>query len=286
MRIGKRNLILWILVLGLCIGAAVLALIFRANKESKLAIQSTADKLASQPQAEKEEGQLRDEIVKALTKTGKNTTVEPLIVALNNGDTEVLWRAVKVLGDIGDTSVIEPFTIALKDKDRRVRYRAIEALEKIGDSRVIEPLISVLKDEDMDIRERVGKALVKIGNPTIEPLIGALEHEDNNYARLKAVEILGEIGDERAVNLFAVNLLVAVLKDKDTNVQMKAAEAMVKIGKPAIEPLIIEFKDENEFGRWQIAAILSVITGEDFGADFEKWQKWWDENKDIFTTEE
>ncbi len=93
-------------------------------------------------------------------------------------------------------------------------------------------------------------ALTKIGKPAVEFLIVALNNEDWHVQRY-AVEILGNIGDTRAVKP-----LTAALKDKNWFVQEDAIRALQKItgqnlmkcqrGKPAIEPLINAIRDKGE----------------------------------------
>jgi len=82
------------------------------------------------------------------------------------------------------------------------RASAIEALGRIGDSRAVEPLIAALKDEDVNVRWPAARAL-------------------------------GEIKDTRAIKP-----LIAALKDAEWIVREAAAEALIKIGAPAVEPLI------------------------------------------------
>jgi len=66
----------------------------------------------------------------------------------------------------------------------------------------------------------------------VEPLIAALKDEDVNV-RWPAARALGEIKDTRAIKP-----LIAALKDAEWIVREAAAEALIKIGAPAVEPLI------------------------------------------------
>ena len=148
------------------------------------------------------------------------------------------------------------------------RYR------EIGDERAVEPLIQALKDKDSDVREVAAEVLVKIGEPAVEPLIRALKDE-NQFVRWGAAMALGEIGDKRAVEP-----LINALKDEDSDVRMEAAEALdqmgwkpgyatekayylvakkewdeaVKLGEPAVEPLINALKS-----RWEAAAAEALV---------------------------
>ena len=61
----------------------------------------------------------------------------------------------------------------------------------------------------------------------VKGLIKYLKHEKSNLMRATAVNILGDIGDARAVEP-----LVAMLKYEDWSVRKAAAEALEKIGDP------------------------------------------------------
>ena len=154
--------------------------------------------------------------------------------------------------------------------DFRFKFKYLGVLiakrySEIGDERAVEPLIQALKDKDSDVREVAAEVLVKIGEPAVEPLIQALKDE-NQFVRWGAALALGEIGDERAVEP-----LINALKDEDSDVRMEAAEALdqmgwkpgyatekayylvakkewdeaVKLGEPAVEPLINALKDKE-----------------------------------------
>ena len=171
--------------------------------------------------------------------------------------------------------------------DFRFKFKYLGVLiakrySEIGDERAVEPLIQALKDKDSDVREGAAEVLVKIGEPAVEPLIRALKDE-NQFVRWGAALALGEIGDKRAVEP-----LINALKDEDSDVRMEAAEALdqmgwkpgyvtekayylvakkewdeaVKLGEPAVEPLINALKDEDSGVRWKAAEALEEIGDE------------------------
>ncbi|MFQ5769484.1 MAG: HEAT repeat domain-containing protein, partial [bacterium] len=78
--------------------------------------------------------------------------------------------------------------------------------------------------------------------------------DENPIVRIRAAESLGEIKDSRAVEP-----LIFALSDVDLNVQTKAAEALVNIGKPAIKPLIASLNNKNLYIRYQSKFILNQI---------------------------
>jgi HEAT repeat protein len=77
--------------------------------------------------------------------------------------------------------------------------------------------------------------------------------KDNDLiVRLHAAKALGEAKDARAVEP-----LIVALGDKSCG--HTAANALAKIGKPAVEPLIVALKNENPFVRRNAAEALGEI---------------------------
>ena len=44
--------------------------------------------------------------------------------------------------------------------------------------------------------------------------------------------------------------------------------------RPTLRPLINALKTDDESLRWDAARSLEMITGEDFGEDHDRWQRW------------
>lgn len=213
------------------------------------------------------------------------------LIATNN------WGEIVKIG----TQAVEALITALVDKDSNVRGKAADALDKIGwrpanqkeetiyliaaqkwdavvkvGAPAIEPLITALGYEESDVRRRVVDILGKIKDVrAVEPLIVALKDEDWDV-RSKAVEVFNAIGTP------AVELLIKALRDDAWEVRVGAVEALGKIGdRRAVYPLITVLgdEDEGEFIRESAAEALNLITGQTFGENPAKWQKWWEKNK-------
>jgi len=176
---------------------------------------------------------------------------------------------------------VEPLIAALKDKDRYVRKKTVEALGKLGDDRAVASLIVALKDKDRYVRVAAVEALGNLGKPAIESLIASLTDE-NSRIRKGAAEVLNELDweakneSEKILYLIAkqewnkcvklggpaVKPLIAALKDKDRDVRKKAAEALGKLGDGrAVESLIAALKDKNGHIRAAAAEALGRIGG-------------------------
>jgi HEAT repeat protein len=204
--------------------------------------------------------------------------VESLILILKDKDNYFRSRAAETLGGIGEPAV-EPLIQALKDKDVDVRKIAAETLGEIGDARVVGPLIQSLKDEDGDVRRNAEVALGKIRDVrAVEPLAQALKDEDCDV-RWKVAGALDKLSwkpeddIEKAYYLIAkeqwdklvklgepaVKPLIQALKDKDIDVRKRAAEVLIGIGKPAVERLIRALKNKDRYVRKYTAWILGEI---------------------------
>ena len=116
----------------------------------------------------------------------------------------------------------------------------------------------------------------------VDKLINQLKDE-NCSVRIAAAKTLVKIGKP------AVEPLIAVLKDKnELFARQTAAKALGKIGDSrAVEPLVAILKDIKDKGKYSLdlfvqaeaAEALKKITGQDFGGDYEKWSTWWQEQK-------
>ena len=92
---------------------------------------------------------------------------------------------------------------------------------------------------------------------------------------MNTVLVLGSINNPRIVDA-----LFYCLKDENSNVQYYAIEMLAKIRDfRAIEPLMDKLRDANWNIRIHAAWALEQITGETFGLNYLKWQKWWEQNK-------
>lgn len=124
------------------------------------------------------------------------------------------------------------------------------------DSEIYQLINMLSTSEDWQVRNKASANLINYGQKAVQPLLSAIETKSlGNYGGFGlAMETLGDIGDERAVEQ-----LIKLLEFISPHIRQKAAEALGKIGDPrAIEPLIESFKfdsdDEEDFSAWQFAS--------------------------------
>lgn len=175
----------------------------------------------------------------------------------------------------------------LTDTDWVVRREAVITLGEMGDERCVEPLARALRDGDWQVREVAIEAMGQVGSPAVETLLKLLRDWE---VRKYAIAALGKIRDERvldplmlqlrndefkddAINALvelgrpAVEKLIAALRDKDENVRKSAVLALGRIKNgEAIDPLIEMLGDQDWFTRLTAAAALESI-GDDRGRE-------------------
>lgn len=78
----------------------------------------------------------------------------------------------------------------------------------------------------------------------------------NPQERADSVIALGNMGERAAPS---IPFLIARLNDEEYYVFENSVNALVKIGKPAVNPLIIVFKGKDKNIRWRVASVLVKI---------------------------
>ena len=200
-----------------------------------------------------------------------------LIEQLKAEDPEARRDAAKNLGERKDPRAVEPLIAALKDTELPVQCAAAEALGRIKDRRAVVPLVSLLERVDwaacppavehtknalgsdwahqLAVARAAIQALGEIGFPAVEALLGiASDGPTPAWCREWAVEVLGKTRDARAIGP-----LVGLLRDKELNVRCAAAEALKRIGMPAVEALIPLLDDHDPQVRRQAVTVFAGI---------------------------
>ena len=181
---------------------------------------------------------------------GVEVTLKDLEHFLKSENVETIKTGVMLADEagIGDEAM-EMLCKPLEDEDEWVRFYAVGTLGEIGDARAVEPLIRALGEKSSKVSKAVALALVKLA--LVEPLLKAL-----GEGNLAVVEVLGEIGDVRAVEP-----LIKTLGDENAEIRTTAVRALGKIGEAAVEPLIRvleEGEDVRFYAVWALGTIADV----------------------------
>ncbi len=144
--------------------------------------------------------------------------------------------------------------ISLFDQIRNVfsSRSSITGMKAAGDVR---GLIRLLNHKDPDVQYEAAGAIGDIGDSSaVEPLIAALKNNELSGVRWKAAEALSKLGAP------AVDALIGALRHSDDDVRWKAAISLGEIGdQRAIDPLIRLLCDDDRFVKGRAAYALGLI---------------------------
>lgn len=110
-------------------------------------------------------------------------SIEQLISDLGSDDGMVRQRARYALTQIGEPAV-DALIRAFQEKNNPTHYEAAKTLSGIGSTKAIATLINALQDEDFSVRWVAAEGLISIGEPSIRPLLIAMElHAESGRLR-------------------------------------------------------------------------------------------------------
>jgi len=176
----------------------------------------------------------------ALSSLGPDV-IDSLIRKLSTRDRAVKLGIIGALGQIRDRRAVEPLIKYLKDPSAEVRWEVAIALGEIGDGQAIGPLLPGLRDQDRYVRYGTALALGKLGGIPVNK-------------EVRALQLLGlqDWGGLAALGPEAVPALNIALKDRDKMVRRKAVETLGEIGNEAAIPAIYRsLRDPDEEVRWR-----------------------------------
>jgi len=205
----------------------------------------------------------RDLAADALGKVGGERAVEPLIQACKTackaGEISLVYGAIISLGEIRSEKAVE-YLISLLDYEdsssllhpgeasSNVRRLVTKALGKIGGTRAMEQLLELIKGDDFRVHQPAIEAVEKLGwkpgRGKISAIYWVRKRRWDKCARKTAVEPLVEWLIKFDGDVF--------VSPSDTE---GVAKALIKIGAPAVEPLM-----EALNGHWVKGA--ATILGE------------------------
>lgn len=185
---------------------------------------------------------MRQAAADALGWMADRRSVEVLVAALGDEDWKVCANAVVALGRLNDRRAVTPLVALIAGSNPAMRLVAAGILGKLGDRRATAPLVGLLDDADILVRAAGAQALGALGDPrAANPLARALEREWEDRARLDMMVALVELRDSRALEP-----LLQILERKRGAMEQrpKATELLGQLGDPrAIWPLAMALVD-------------------------------------------
>jgi hypothetical protein len=200
-------------------------------------------------------------LIEALGEIKDPRAVASLSETLRDNNAEVRWDSAIALGEIGDESAVPALKKALEDPDKYVRYGAAFALSKIGWKPADDGEKALLF---LGMQE--WWVLKEIGKPALRALSVGLKDRDSGI-RLKAIGIIGDIGDREAAPA-----LIRSLADDNSEVRWKAVLASTKAGIPLMYlPRGLSRRPRIRKNP-KIAALLNFLLP---GQGYNYLGKWW-----------
>jgi len=204
------------------------------------------------------EGEVRIEVVKALSRISSSQTVERLIRCFReDGYPELDY----LVDDLEFNACWE------------VQSSLMDALAQIGDVRAVEPLIEVLESEGYEDLQEIGfRALAKLsGDRARKFLLERLQRGDA-IARRRAASALSDLAELRiasestpaAIPSDILAGLTNALADADAGVRINAAQALTATGiASVVAPITRLLNDPDAEVSAEVATILATTRGRD-----------------------
>lgn len=193
-------------------------------------------------------------------------------------DEEVLQRKKELAAHI----------VALTSPDPAVQQEALRALTALRDRRSALPLINYLRartdDEVLAVARKMAVDLLgELGDQRAVDVLTRIfnDQDENVLVRQAAVIALGKVS-----GAVFDQLVLALAKEPRVVVRQGIIEAMTRMrDKRAIEPLISILDDQDVcYGAQE--ALRELSGGKDYGLDQNRWRKWWEKTaRKIFRKE-
>lgn len=215
-----------------------------------------------------------DEASRALAQVGASA-VNALLLALKAPNPDVRRLAAKALGQIGELSSVDFLIDALNDPDRGVRATAAIALGNYRHPKAAQKIMDAYPTANASARADMVFALAHINDILAVPFLMEHAKDPDPDVRAAIMLALGKLRDGRAVPT-----LLAGLSDGDEITRANAAYALGAFYSPiVIDALISQLTDTSARVREAAAESLMSMTGVNYGTEQDKWQSWWQEQR-------
>ncbi len=162
----------------------------------------------------------------ALHSMGKENPTKIILEGLKDQDVEVRRVAVRAMADLFENPPANQLVDLLKDQDPDIRNNAIKAIGKNRNLETAKLLTKAMReDKSEEVRNSAEIALEQMGEFAVDPVIDLLKNTDDAELIVRSAQILGSIGDKRAVSA----LEDAYKKEKRPLVKNELAKALNKI---------------------------------------------------------
>ena len=190
--------------------------------------------------------------------------LQAIITNLSADDSDTRRWAVYDLEQFPPEHTMEHLVTRIQDEHRAVREAAAEVFESVPPDLWLRQMTPLLGSPRIEIRNLVAALIAKFGDATVEYLLEALTHENEDVRKFSA-DILGLAESETAVAGLA-----KALYDPVENVGVSVAEALGKIKSPLALPHLMDAFKSRDYLKRECAealGLLGVVEGAHFLMD-------------------
>jgi HEAT repeat protein len=137
---------------------------------------------------------------------------------------EARLKSIEDARTLNESKALDVLIEGLKDRNSSIRMEAAKAFGNYNHTRSKDALIQALGDNNSQVADQAKISLMQIGVSAVVPLISALKVENSTH-RANAAQVLGRLGDSRAIG----PLRQLQMESNDSEVQTKVAYALRKL---------------------------------------------------------
>lgn len=196
----------------------------------------------------------------AIQELGDDAILPALIEGLSHKNITVRSRAQQALTYLSENNRIDisrAILWLLRSKDPQIRRRAVELARSVRDpeGKFWPQLLGFLRDEDWWVREQVTEALIEIAGTQLTRFFVGYLQSPSELTRRWAVEVLARLKDPQALGL----LVRTAQHDDDWWVREKAIEAMGELGDQRAVPYLLDLMQKEVGLQWSCIRAFEAL---------------------------
>ena len=199
-----------------------------------------------------------------------NELLEKLRNDIKNGTRYSKLKAIDRLEELGGNKSFEILILALEDGDEEVAYRASTKFRGCS-SKIQKKIISLFSHRRWKVRNLASDVIINCGNPSVSTLIDVLNKSEDTNVIFWIIKTLGKIEDGRAFtelkriieegseeekiaaiesissvkNRKTISTLIKTLVDENWHVRKRAAESLIEMGDIVISEVVKNIETEK-----------------------------------------
>jgi HEAT repeat protein len=211
------------------------------------------------PYLNHENSYLKRHALSALGKIGNKRIIPDIVKLLSDEKDYVRRAAIDALREIADPDSIPALTKQINNEKEteNVRESAIEALGNIADPAAIAALIQTANSNNTYLKGRTAYTMGLTGDPTVIPSLTKLITDQSEFVKLNTIDGLRGMNDPQVASIL---LQVFDNKESTENTRIKAIEVLGNLGDAELIPeLLLRLSGEKKFMQTIIRQSINQI---------------------------